>query len=120
MVTNPNWSEAALVQAIRDQAMSAVQSSKNGVIREHTVTLAIHLRPQGKSLKELTARFRILDAGPGIDDRARGFGFSVYGEDISWLVDLSAVYSDALFLLRPQLPLRSPGNAVQSHPSRQL
>jgi hypothetical protein len=58
----------------------------------------MHLRPQGKSLKEITERFRLLDSGPGIDDRVRGFGFSVYGEDISWLVDLSAVYSDALFL----------------------
>ncbi len=98
IVTNPNWSEAALVQAINNRGMSAVQSSTQGVVKEQIVTLAMHLKPKGKSIKEITSRFRLLDSGPGIDDRVRGFGFSVYGEEMSWLIDLSAGYSDALFL----------------------
>lgn len=98
LVTNPNWSEVGLVGAVVRAGMGAVQASTSGVTKEQGVTLAMHLRPQGKSIQDVTTRFRAISSGPGIDAGLRGYGFSVYGHDISWLVDLSAIYPEALFV----------------------
>ena len=98
LVTNPNWSEAALIEAIVRSGMSAVQTSTNGLTKEQGATLALHLKPQGESTEEVTARFRAIPSGPGIDKDTRAFGFSVYGRDITWLVDLSAIYPGSVFV----------------------
>ena len=98
LVTNPSWSEGALIAAIASSGMSAVQASTGGVTNQQAVTLAMHLKPDGKSAREVTARFQAIKTGPGIDNALKGLGFSVYGHDISWLVDLSAVYPGSLFV----------------------
>lgn len=98
LVTNPNWSEVALIEALVRSGMDAVQASTNGITREQGVTLALHLKPQGKSTGEVTARFRAIPSGPGIDKDTKAFAFSVYGRDITWLVDLSAIYPGAVFV----------------------
>ena len=81
LVTNPSWSEAALIEAIVRNGLIAVQAGTNSITKEQGVTLALHLKPQGKSTEEVTARFRAIPSGPGIDKDLKAFGFSVYGRN---------------------------------------
>ena len=118
LVTNPSWSEAALIEAIVRSGMSAVQTGANGITKEQGATLALHLKPQGKSTEEVTARFRAIPSGPGIDKDLKAFGFSVYGRDITWLVDLSAIYPGSLFVrtsrvFGPSIPFEEIARSVK-------
>ena len=95
-VTNTNWSEAELIQSIVKKGVGAVEAITGGVVKTQTALLAMHVRGPGQSRQERMERFR-----PSIGLPVRkesGFGFCAYGEDISWLIDLSAVYADALFV----------------------
>jgi len=97
VVTNPNWSEAPLIQQLVERGLGAVHAI-GGAVWNQTVTLAMHIRGAGQSRLERTARFRPSLTGGPPTKKELGFAFCVYADDISWLIDLSAVYSDALFV----------------------
>lgn len=97
-VTNPDWSEAELIAKIARAGLEAVVRSSKVEIEKQLVTLSMHLRPKGKSVREITSKYVHTDVGKLIPDRIRGFGFSVYGEESSWVIDLSASHADALFV----------------------
>ena len=95
-VTNPNWSEVELIQNIMQRGLGAMAAITGETIKNQTTVLVIHLKAKGKSRLELTERFRPPIGLPV--KRESAFGFCVYGDDISWLIDLSAVYPDAVFV----------------------
>ena len=97
-MTNPNWSEAQLIRNLIEKGVGAVEGITGAVVKIRTAALAVHIKGQGKSRQERINRFRpaVADLLPVKNES--GFGFCVYGEDISWLIDLSQVYPDALFV----------------------
>jgi hypothetical protein len=96
-VTNPNWSEVSQMQSILRQGLLAVAVGTGASLKEQLATLTMHAKGPGKSAKELTSRFRPNVAGP-FQNEERGFGFCSYGQEGSWLVDLSALYNEAIFV----------------------
>jgi hypothetical protein len=98
LVTNPNWTEAPLIRNIMQRGLVGAEAGAKGVIKELIATQTMHVKAPGKSVQELTARFRPNVGGPGMQKEVKGFGFCIYGQEISWLVDLSALYSDAIFV----------------------
>lgn len=97
LMLNPNWAEAQLVQKLAASGVYAA-GRIGAKPKEQTVTLTMHVKAPGKSAKDLTARFRPDIKGPEMDREVRGFGFCVYGQEALWVVDLSALYADAVFI----------------------
>lgn len=98
IITNPDWSEAEIIKKIARAGLEAVVRSSKAEIEKQLATLLMHLRPRGKSIHDITSKFVHSNLGKTIGERTRGFGFSVYGEESLWVIDLSATYSDALFV----------------------
>lgn len=95
-VTNPNWSEAELIKTLMRQGIFAMGESTKGVPRRQSAVLAMHVGGLGLTRADRLAKFR-----PSIDFPMKsdgGFGFCLYGENCSWLIDLSGIYGDALFV----------------------
>lgn len=69
----------------------------NVEIANQQVTLNMHLTPQGKTVREITKRFSPLDQERD-DGSVRAFGFSIYRNESSCIVDLSLMYENSLFV----------------------
>ena len=98
VVTNPNWSEVELIVKIGHAGLRALLETSKAQIDRQTATLSMHLKPQGRSVVDLTSKFVHPETGKTLTTSPKGFGFSVYGDQSSYVVDLSASYSDALFV----------------------
>ncbi len=97
-VNNPDWSEAAFISRIAKAGIDAVQASAKAAVEKQLITLSMHLQPQGRSVREITSKFVRLGGEGEKGEKVRAYGFSVYREDSYWVVDSSALYSEALFL----------------------
>lgn len=97
-VTNPSWEEAELITKLASRGIEAVRTSTKAENERQVITLAMHLKPMDASIRDLTSRFVRADALSVMGNKVRAYGFSVYLEDSSWLVDSSALYPDALFV----------------------
>lgn len=97
-VANPDWSEVELVKKIGRAGLEAVFQSTRAELEKQSVTLSMHLRPQGRTVRDVTSRFVHADVGKTLAETVRGVGFSVYGEQSLWVIDLSATYPDAIFV----------------------
>ncbi|MBI4662282.1 MAG: hypothetical protein HY735_25970 [Verrucomicrobia bacterium] len=98
VVTSPNWSEMELIVKIGRAGLTAILDTSEAQIDRQTVNLAMHLKPEGRPVVDLTSRFAHPETGKFLVATPKGFGFSVYGDQSSFVVDLSASYSDALFV----------------------
>jgi hypothetical protein len=96
VVKNPRWSEAEALGQIGTIGFEAVEASVGSAIRELSMSLSIHLKPSVRTIYEISKGFLNLPVQP-LDGRVRCYGFSVYGEEFSWIVDSSALYDDTLF-----------------------
>jgi hypothetical protein len=98
LVTNPDWSQEQLISQITTAGLQAVQNSSGVNFRRYLISLLMHVKPERRSLSEISADFLNLKSpkisGPTIKAR----GFSVYADDFSWVVDSSAIHEGALFL----------------------
>lgn len=98
VVTNPDWSEEQLVAQIAAAGFQAVQSSAGVAIRQHVISLSMHLRPERRTVREISATFLNVKSPRILSQAIKARGFSVYAEDFSWIVDSSALQEGALFL----------------------
>jgi hypothetical protein len=99
LVRDPNWSEAQLLTDIVRAGNGALFGSRNGLVSANQrVSVAMHVKPLTGQIKDLLARIVHPSQGVLTDSDVTAYGFSVYREDCSWLVDKSVLYSDALFV----------------------
>ncbi len=96
IVKNPRWSEAEGLGQIGTVGFEAVEASIGSVIRELSMSLSIHLKPSVRTIYEISKGFVNLPLLPP-DGTVKCYGFSVYGEEFSWIVDSSALYDETLF-----------------------
>jgi hypothetical protein len=97
-VTNPNWSEVEQVARIINAGLTAIRSTTDAEISQQTVHLSMHLKPRGCSIYELTSRFISPETALVMSDQPLAYGFSVYSTDTTWIVDLSALSAEVLFV----------------------
>jgi hypothetical protein len=95
-VTDPAWEEAGSLVEMIDAATASLTASKKVQITKRHVSIWMHLRPEGRSRKDITGQFVRLPEGQS--NGATGYGLSVYRGDSAWVVDTSALFSDALFV----------------------
>jgi hypothetical protein len=98
VVTNPDWSEGQLIGQIAAAGIQAVQSSAGVAVRQHIVSISMHLKPERRSLREISATFLNVRSPKLLSEAIKARGFSVYADDFSWVVDSSALQEGALFL----------------------
>ncbi len=96
IIKNPLWSEAEILGRIGTVGFEAVEASLGSAIRELSMSLSIHLKPSVRTIYEISKRFVNLPLLPP-DGTVNCYGFSVYGEEFSWIVDSSALYDNTLF-----------------------
>jgi hypothetical protein len=92
---NPNWSQAETIMKIATAGDAAVVASAGARLAKKTVSLSMHLAPEGVAAEEVTARF--VQLGPAPPKGAKAFGFSVYGDNFSWIADKSVIVPNAIF-----------------------
>lgn len=97
-VNNPTWAEAELIKSVARSGVQAVRESSGAIIEKQQASLAMHLKPGDRSLRELTSEFLRLDDSHMVGDNIRAYGFAVYREDSSWVVDTSGLFPEALFV----------------------
>lgn len=98
LMKDPSWSETELVTSIAKAGVGAVVESAAVTLGQQRSTIAMHLKPVSGQVKDfVSALIRPSEAALTGDD-VRAYGFSVYRQDSSWVVDTSASYPDALFV----------------------
>jgi len=96
-MANPNWSEADLIIQIGNAGIAAVLKATGAVPDKQVATITMHLTPQTGTIAEITSKFVKLDLGKITGAPAQSFGFSVYREDLLWVVDRSGAFPNSLF-----------------------
>jgi len=98
LVKDPSWSEADLVTSIAKAGIGAVVQSGAVTVAQQRSTIAMHVKPVSGQIKEFVAGL-IRPSEPALTaEDVRAYGFSMYRQDSSWVVDTSASYPDALFV----------------------
>lgn len=105
---NLSWEDAPSLQKLIDVIRPTLAESANVEIANQQITLAMHLTPQGKTVRQITMRFSPSDEERD-DESVKAFGFSIYRNDSSCVVDLSLSYQNSLFI-------RLVRNFDKSHP----
>ncbi len=98
LVTNPDWSQEEFVSQIATAGLQAVRSSTGVTYRRYLISLLMHVKPERRTLREVSADFLSLKSPKISSPTVKARGFSVYADDFSWVVDSSAMYEGALFL----------------------
>lgn len=98
LVRDPNWSQAQLIAGIARTGMAALFSSGEIVAGPQRATIAMHVKPASGRTKELVADLIRPREGALTTEDVSGYGLSVYRQNSSWVVDTSALYSEALFI----------------------
>jgi hypothetical protein len=97
-VTNPSWEEAEQIIKIMRAGVEAVKDSTGAEIIEQAIQLSMHLKSKEKSVKDLTSGLLATDLMSAFPQEAHACGFSIYAGDSTWIVDLSALEKEALFV----------------------
>ncbi len=97
-VRDPAWSEEELIAQIAGAGLQAVQTTTGITIGRHLLSLGMHLKPLRRSVREISATFLAVTSPSMNNETIKARGFSVYGEDFSWVVDASALHDGAFFL----------------------
>jgi hypothetical protein len=99
VVRDPDWSEAELLADIVKAGTGAVFACAGLVAALQRATIAMHVKPVSGRIKDFVTNIvRLPTQGTLTDGNIKAYGFSVYRQDSSWVVDTSASYSDALFM----------------------
>jgi len=110
LVRDPNWSEADLIMNIAGAGIAAVLGATHGVVDKQVASITMHLTPRTGTIREITSPFVKIDADHFPGGSIKSFGFSLYREDFTWVVDASAAFPNSLFLrmdrwFRPDISL---------------
>ncbi len=97
LVTNPDWSQEQLISQVAAAGLQAVQSSSGITFRQYLITSLMHVKPERRTLREVSAGFLSLKSPRISSPKIKARGFSLYADDFSWVVDSSAMYEGALF-----------------------
>jgi len=98
LVVNPDWSEADLVIQIARAGIEAVLKATKAVADKQVASITMHLTPQTGTIGDITSKFVRLDMNKLIGASALCFGFSVYRDDLMWVVDKSVSFQNSLFV----------------------
>ncbi len=97
-VNNPNWAELDTMAKVAQSGIKTIQASTNADIDKQMLTLAIHLKPQVRSIRDITSSFIGLNINLLTNQMIRSYGFAIYLDDGYWIVDTSDLYSESLFI----------------------
>lgn len=97
LVMNPSWEEADVFMRLGGAAFGSLASLIGEAIDTQTIAMTLHVKPIGRSLLDITKKFCPASNPELMQQQPRGFGFAMTRERATWLVDLSALYPDALF-----------------------
>lgn len=117
-VTKPNWEEADLITRVARAGMESLRESSKAQVERQQVTLAMHLKPEGLPVRDITAQFVRLDYPAVRKNQIRAFGFSFYHDEGSWVVDSSMQYPNAMFVrvnrtFAPEMPFEEIASALR-------
>jgi hypothetical protein len=97
VAANLGWGEVSILRGVIEAVRPVLVERFKVEIANQQVTLNMHLTPQGKTVREITKRFSASDQERD-DGSVRGFGFSIYRNESSCIVDLSLMYENSLFV----------------------
>jgi hypothetical protein len=108
-VGNPSWSEAGLITQIASAAVGAALRATGAKRGKQLGSITMHLTPHAGIIRDITSKFVKLDLDKLTGAPAHNFGFSVYQDDLLWVVDKSAMFEKSLFVrmdrtVQPEAP----------------
>lgn len=95
--SNPKWRDMDLITSIAKTGVASTIGSTAAQVDQQIISLAMHVRLAGKSVREITAPFVNLKGLGGTAEEPAGYGFSVYFSNSYWVVDVSAAIPDGIF-----------------------
>lgn len=98
VVSNADWTQVETISKIANASVAAVLETTGVLIDRQLTTIAMHLKPDSGSLRDITSRFVNVDASKLPTGQVKVFGLSIYTESTSWVMDASNFYADSLFL----------------------
>jgi len=91
---NPDWEDAPNLVSAFDEAIKAICKTGNTQVRSQEISLAMHVKPGSTPFVDVMARLVNKEVlGPG-----EMYGFSVYRDTSSLVIDKSIRYEKAVFL----------------------
>ena len=98
IVNNPNWTEADSILGMAQSGIRRIREKIGFVASNQTISLALHIAPRDRDIRTMiaglvTLKMKLLD-----DSAPTGFGIATYFIDHSWVIDLSTIYPNALFI----------------------
>jgi len=125
LANNPTWSDEKEISLIAEAGLQAVQGAAGVVVRQQVLSLTVHLKPQERSIREISADFLNVKSPKISSQPIKARGFSIYGDDFSWVVDSSALFQGALFVkiirnFEPSVSFSSLAEALRSDQSELL
>jgi hypothetical protein len=94
--TNVGWGDTTNLRNMVEAIQPSLVRSANVEVANVQATLAFHITPCGKDIRQITKKFAPL--GEADDESVTAFGFSIYRGDSSRVVDLSLLYPNSLFV----------------------
>lgn len=98
LVANPNWSDIDWISKIASVGIEAILKATGAVAEKQVASLTMHLTPTVGTIRAITSNFVRIDTNRLPGGPVQSFGFSVYREDFTWVVDRSASFPNSLFL----------------------
>jgi hypothetical protein len=93
---DPDWSRAPELASLFQTGLEALKKSTGQNLQSQLITLGLHVKPGIKPFKEIMGQF--VDAKAlGAADAAM-YGFSVYLNDYSFVIDSSGVVAGGIFI----------------------
>ncbi|SRR6266851_3126948 len=97
-VSNPYWEEADAILKAVETGISAVRSSMGISVKLQRAALGIHLQAKTGPIAGRVGELVRIDHNLLSGKSSKGFGISVYKEDLAWVIDTSAQYPGGLFV----------------------
>jgi hypothetical protein len=94
--TNVGWGDAPNLRKMVEAIQPSLVRSANVEVANIQATLAFHITPRGKDVRQITKKFA--PPGEAVDESVTAFGFSIYRGDSSRVVDLSLLHPNSLFV----------------------
>lgn len=98
LVANPSWSDVDWISKIAAAGIEAILRSTGAEAERQFGSLTMHLTPATGTIQENTSHFLRIDTNRLPGGPIQSFGFSVYRDDFTWVVDKSAFFPNSLFL----------------------
>jgi hypothetical protein len=122
---DPNWEEAEMITKLARAGIDAVITNTKAEIASQQLVLAMHLKPQFQSIREITSRFIQISDQSLIGNDVRAYGFSIYKDNSSLVVDSSNLYPEGLFVrlartFGPETPFEDITNTLYKDEARAL